>query len=150
MCSLQQGISFDFCCPQCCGGIGGEKRVSGTGGKDNDTPLLEVANRSTTNVSLSDSRHLDRRLHTSWLPLALKRVLKGQRVHHCAQHADVIALSGVHAFHCAGAAAPEISATNDDCDINTKVLPKVNNLSGSRIEGRAVKSATRWSSECLT
>jgi hypothetical protein len=82
--------------------------------------------------------------------LALKRVLKSQRVHHCAQHPDVIALSGVHAFHCAGTTAPKVSATNDDRNINTKVLPKVNDLSGRRIEGRAIKSSTRRASECLT
>jgi hypothetical protein len=82
--------------------------------------------------------------------LTLKRVLKGQRVHHRAQHADVIALSGVHAFHSASTATPEVSAADDDRNINVKVLPKVNNLLGSRIEGRAIKSTTRWAGECLT
>ena len=85
-------------------------------------------------VRLGDPRHLDRALHPGVLAGALERVLQRQRVHDRAEHADVVALGGVHARHRAGAAAPEVAAADDDGDVDAQVAD------GDDLDGRCASS----------
>jgi hypothetical protein len=81
-------------------------------------------------------------LNASRLTLPFESVLKSQRIHHRAKHSDVVTLGGIHAFHRSRSASPEVSTANDDGDINTKVLAKVDDLASGCVKRRAIKSAT--------
>jgi hypothetical protein len=70
--------------------------------------------------------------------------LQRQRIHHGAEHSNVVALGGVHALHCARPATPEVATSDHDCDIYTEILAKINDFSRCRIERWPIKTASRW------
>ena len=137
--ALDQHVGLDLGGAQRRGGVGGEERVAGTGGEDDDAALLEVAHRPAADVRLGDAGHLDRAEHPGVLPGALERVLQRERVHDRAEHADVVALGGVHAGHRARAAAPEVAATDDDGDVDAE-LADGDDLACGVIERGAVEA----------
>jgi hypothetical protein len=79
------------------GGVGGEVRVAGAGGEDDDAALLEVTDRSAADVGLGDVLHLDRRHHAREDAVVLEVVLQREPVHDRREHAYVVGLRPVHA-----------------------------------------------------
>ncbi len=141
--ALEQRVGFDLGSAQRSSGVGREERVAGTGGEDHDPTLLQVPHRPTPDVRLGDAWHLDRGLDPGRLTATFECVLQRQRVHHGAEHADVVALRGVHALHRTGATTPEVATADHDGDVDVEVLADVDDLGGRLIERRAVETPAR-------
>jgi hypothetical protein len=99
-----------------------------------------VAHGATADVRLGDARHLDRRLHAGGLAESFQGVLQGERVHHRAEHADVVGLGGVHSCERSFAAAPEVAAADDDGDVDILVLAHVDDRARRVIQRGAVET----------
>ena len=147
--ALDDDVGFDLGRPQSGGGVGGEERVAGSGGKDDDTALLEVPNRPAADVGLGDAGHLDRRLHTGVLPEPFERVLERQCVHDRAEHADVIRLGGIHAAQGPGTTSPEVPATHHHGNVDAQILAQIDDVASGRFERRPVEPLARFAGECL-
>ena len=66
--------------------------------------------------------HLNRRHHAGKDALLFQSILQGQRVDHRCQHAHLIGGDAVHFLGLLGHAAKEISAADDDGDVNAQRL----------------------------
>src|SRR5690606_38582089 len=93
------------------GGVGGEERVAGAGREDHDPALLQVAQGAAPDVGLRDLLDVYRALDARVDADRLERVLERDRVHHRAEHADVVGGGGVHVAAVLGT-APEVPATD--------------------------------------
>jgi hypothetical protein len=78
------------------------------------------------------------------LTLPFKSILQRQRIHYGSEHSDVVTLGGIHSLHCASPATPKVATTDNNGDIYTEILTKIDNLSGRCVERRAIKPAARW------
>ena len=58
-------------------GIGREERITRTGGKDHDAPLLQMAHRATADVGLGHLGDPQRRLHSGGAALLLSASCNG-------------------------------------------------------------------------
>ena len=107
-----------------------------------------MAHRPTADVGLGDAGHLDGALHPRVLAGALEGVLQRQRVHDRAEHADVIALGGIHALHRPLAATPEVATTDHDGYIDPH-LSDGHDVAGSDIESVTIESLAGLAGQCL-
>jgi hypothetical protein len=113
----QHHVGVDLQRAQRGGRVGGEERVAGAAAEDDDAALLEVAQGATADVRFGDRLHRDRRLHAGVDPLLLEGVLQGHRVHHRAEHADVVGGGRIHVAAVLGA-APEVAAAHHQRQLN--------------------------------
>ena len=93
--------------------VGGEERIAGAGGEDDDAALLEVAHGAAADVVLAHLVDADRDLHARRAAQALDGVLHRQRVHDGGQHAHVVAGDAVHAGPREAGAAEDVAAADD-------------------------------------
>ena len=104
-------------------GVGGEERVAGAGGEDDDTALLQVPDGAAADVRLRDLGDRDRREHSRLGVAALERVLDGERVEDAREHSRVVGGRPVHARGGTLHAADDVPAADDDrqldaCPVN--------------------------------
>jgi hypothetical protein len=90
--------------------------------ENDDATLFEVTLGAATDVGLGDFRHLDRRHDTRVLADAFEGVLQREAVHDRCDHSHVVGLRLVHALARALQTAPEVAATDDDCDVDTELF----------------------------
>ncbi len=116
--ALEQGIAVHLGGAQRGGGVGGEERVTGAGGKDDHPALLHVPLGAAADIGLADRGHRDGGLHPRGHAAFLQRGLHGERVHHGGQHAHVVRLGAFHAGGGAGDAAEDVAAADHDADLH--------------------------------
>ncbi len=118
---LHDAFGVDLEGAQCRCGVRGEVRVAGACREDDDALLLEVSNRTTSDVGLGDRLHVDGAHHAGEDAVALERLLQRQRVHDRGEHADVVGLRAVHAFRGRRDAPEDVAAAHDDRDLDVMV-----------------------------
>jgi hypothetical protein len=114
-------------------GVSREVRHAGAGAEDDDTALLEVADRATRHVRLRHLTHRDCRLHAGADAELLEKVLQGKAVHDGAEHAHVVGARTVHASHLQLGAPEEVAASDDDCNLHP-ATHHVGNLTGQQVD----------------
>ena len=114
---LQHDLRADLGAAQRGRGVGGEERVAGAGGEDDDLAFLEVLQRLGPHVGLDDLLDADRRHHARRHALLAHRVGQRERVHHGGEHAHVVGGGAVHADRAAGHAAEDVAAADHDRDL---------------------------------
>ena len=116
--AFEQDLGADLDGPQGGRGVGREVRVAGAGDEQRDAALLEVADGATPDVRLGDFVHRDRAHHPHRHADVLEGILEGEAVHHRGEHPDVVAGRAVHAGRGRGEPAEDVSATDDDPDLD--------------------------------
>ena len=123
--------------------VGGEERIAGAGGEDDDAALLEVAHGAAANVVLAHLVDADRALHARVAAEALDRILHGQRVHHRGQHAHVIAGDAIDAGPGEPGAAEDVAAADDAGHLHAASLD-LEHFARDALEHRPDRCRTRW------
>jgi len=93
---LEDHFGTDFSGAQAGRGIGGEKRVAGSGPEDDDPALFQMSHRPPANVRFGNRLHFDGRLHAGDHPLLFEGVLHRHAVHHRGQHPHVVGAGPIH------------------------------------------------------
>ena len=99
------------------GGVGGEERIAGAGGENNDFALVELLLGFAADEGFRDVFHFDSGLHHAGDAVVFERAFEGERVHDGGEHADVIGGRAVHPAGGGARAAPEIPAADDDAEL---------------------------------
>jgi hypothetical protein len=120
--ALQNGLSRNFCGAQCSSGIGGEKRVTCSAGQNEHTTFLQVTLCTATNVRLCDLWHFNSRHHSRILTNALECILQRKTIHDGGKHSHEVGLCLVHTLTSTFHAAPKVTATNNNSNVNTKLF----------------------------
>ena len=143
-CGFQDFVCVDLSRSQCGSRIRCEKRIPGSGTKDNDATLFQMANRPPTDIRLCHFlvtqkrvRHLQTRRLSAYPYLnsclqsglhikALEHRLQTDRIHCGRQHADVIGCGPVDSFE-RMFSSKEVSTPNDNGDL-VSFFPTLSNL----------------------
>src|SRR5450759_2158169 len=76
--------------------VGGEKRVAGTSGKNDDIALFQVTHGLAADVGVHYLFNVERRLHPAIQAAAAHGILQGERIHYGGEHAHVVGRGPVH------------------------------------------------------
>lgn len=114
---LQKNVGSDLHRAQGSCGIGGEVRISGPGGEDDDAALLEVADGTAPDVGLADLVHLNGAHDTAGNASLFDGVLQGDGVDDGREHPHVVGGDPVHVDGLLGDPAKEVSSSHDDPDL---------------------------------
>ena len=135
--ALEQGVAAHFGGTKRGRGIGGEVGIAGSGGEQDDAPLLDVAKRAAADVGLADAGHGDRRLHPRLGAQLLERALEREGVHDGGQHPHVIGAGPVEALGRGGHAAKDVAAADDETQLGA-MLARGEYFAGERLDGVGV------------
>mgnify|MGYP000258385597 CR=1 FL=1 len=126
---LEQAIGADLAGTQRSGGVGGEIRVAGSGGEDDDIALLKASHSAATDIRLANLVHLDTTHNAAGAIDPLDGILQGESIHNRGKHAHVIGLGALHTLGRAGDTAEDVAASDNDRDLDPLVV-KLLDLNG--------------------
>src|SRR4051812_2842076 len=141
-------LGVDLARPQRGRGVGGEERVAGARGEDDDAPLLEVAHRAAADVGLGDLADVERRLHAGVDVELLERVLELQGVQDDREHPHVVRGRAVHALGRARDAPVDVAGPQHDRDLDAAVVHDLD-LGRDRLQARRVGAVVQVAHEGL-
>ncbi len=117
---LEHQVDIHFHSAQSSSSVRSEKRIAGSGGKNNDLPFLKVAHRLAAYVRLNHLLDVERGLHPAHQADLAHRILDCQGIHHRCQHAHVVRSGAVHVCGTRRHATENVAATNDNGHLNAK------------------------------
>src|SRR6185503_3665620 len=125
-----------------------EERVAGTRREDDDPALFEMAHGTAADIRLRYRRHGDGRKHAGVEPQSLEGALKRQRVHHCRQHADIVAGGAVDALGRRLDAAEDVAAADHDADLGAELVYRLY-LRGDAVQDPLIETVVALAHERL-
>ena len=100
-----------------------------------------MADGAAADEGLGHLVHFDRRLHPGVNALLFQGILQGQRIDHRGQHAHVVGGDAVHFLGLLGHAAKEISAADDDGNLDAQGV-NVRQFSGDFVDAQGIDAET--------
>ena len=144
---LEDHFGLDLERPEHAGGVGGEERVAGAGGEDDEPALLQVADGAAPDVGLGQRLHPDGRHDPGVHADLLQHVLQRQGVDDRGQHAHVVGGDAVEPFPAGRGAADDVAAAHHQREVHAEGVHRLDlfreRLDDVKVEARAFLAAQR-------
>ena len=115
--AFEEGVSPDFKGAQRGAAVGGEERIAGAAGDDDDGTLFEFGHGVIAHIVMGERLHRNGGEYLGGNAFSLDETGQGQGVDHGGEHSHLVAVHAVEAFLCTLNAAENVAAAVDDADL---------------------------------
>jgi hypothetical protein len=146
--ALEEGVGADLEGAERGAAVGGEERVAGAAGDDDDGALFEFGDGVVTHIVMGEGLHRNGGEYLGGNTFGFDEAGEGQGVDHRGEHSHLVAVHAVETFFGSLHAAENVAAAVDDADLEAGT-GSVRDFFGQAAEGFRVEADAAAASEAF-